>query len=222
MAWLDSIKNVAGSLGSSSNGQTTSMSSSSSSASSSASSNAASPGVEGAVSQDEQQLSSWFGSGEQEEGGWCPTLTKTQRVLMFMGCLCGAIFCLALAYLVAPFILIKARKFSLLFSLGSLLLLGSFAALRGPYTFFKHLITGRKALITVAYLVSLFATLYCAMYLRRVIPTVICASAELACMASIVGSYVPGGLYGLKLLLKLSWATTQKVVFPAVKAVLPI
>lgn len=77
-----------------------------------------------------------------------------------------------------PVIYIKGRKFSLLFSLGSLFVLAALSMLRGPAAFFYHLIAKERLPLTVAYIAALVLTLYCAMGLRRTLPTVIAATLQ--------------------------------------------
>ena len=73
---------------------------------------------------------------------------------------------------------LKGRKFSLLFSLGSVFVLAALAMLRGPAAFFKHMISKERILLTLAYVAALALTLYCAMGLRRTLPTVVAATLQ--------------------------------------------
>ncbi|XP_006815295.1 uncharacterized protein LOC102805686, partial [Saccoglossus kowalevskii] len=87
-------------------------------------------------SNDTKSKSSWFGSSDDVEipieddgNGWfneaqkdpmCPSLSKKQRIIGFMGLLLAGVFCFVVAGMFAPFIVLKARKFALLYTLGSL------------------------------------------------------------------------------------------------------
>jgi hypothetical protein len=62
-----------------------------------------------------------------------------------------------------PVVVIKARKFALLFSMGSISALVSVAMLRGPSTFFAYMFSKERAVLSAAYVLSLVLTLYCAM-----------------------------------------------------------
>ena len=61
---------------------------------------------------------------EEEADSCLPALSRKQRVIGFFGCLFTSVFCFVMAFMFLPMIYIKARKFALLFSLGSLLSLG--------------------------------------------------------------------------------------------------
>ncbi|NXP49609.1 SFT2C protein, partial [Heliornis fulica] len=61
-----------------------------------------------------------------------PGLSRWQRLTGSGLCLLLAAFCFGLAALYAPLLLLRARKFALLWSLGSLCALGAAALLRGP------------------------------------------------------------------------------------------
>lgn len=54
--------------------------------------------------------------------------TRKQRILGFMLCLSMGILCICLASLYTPVLLIKGRKFALLFSFGSVFFLGRFCS----------------------------------------------------------------------------------------------
>lgn len=77
-----------------------------------------------------------------------------------------------------PVVYLKSRKFSLLFSLGSLFVLGALAMLRGPAAFVAHLMGRDRWPLSLLYLTSVFATLYCAMGLRRSLPTLFTAACQ--------------------------------------------
>ncbi|XP_015607968.1 vesicle transport protein SFT2C isoform X2 [Cephus cinctus] len=97
-------------------------------------------------------LGKWFGgNGEQnkEEAGWfketqkdcCPSMTRLQRLTAFALCFFMGILCFCLSAIYIPVLLLKARKFALLYSLGSLFFLMSFCFLWGPMNYLKSLFT---------------------------------------------------------------------------------
>ena len=65
--------------------------------------------------------------------------------------------------MLTPVIVLKARKFALLFSMGSLSAMGSVAMLRGPASFVAYMFSRERLLLSSIYVGSLLATLYCAM-----------------------------------------------------------
>lgn len=60
---------------------------------------------------------------KEDDNGWCPKLSRIQRMVACVVCLGLGVFCMVLATFYIPVLLFKSRKFSLLFSLGSLLLI---------------------------------------------------------------------------------------------------
>ncbi|XP_070560693.1 uncharacterized protein [Ptychodera flava] len=174
--------------------------------------------------------SSWFGSKAKSEeeipieddgNGWfneaqqdpmCPSLTKKQRIIGFMGCLAAGIFCFVVAGFFAPFILVKARKFALLYTLGSLFTISSFSLLWGPWNHVKHLFSAARLPFTTTYLGSMFATLYFAMVMKSTIFTVLSASIQIIALIWYVVSYIPGGQTGLKFFTKIFSTVVTKTV----------
>ncbi|CAB3404016.1 unnamed protein product [Caenorhabditis bovis] len=103
----------------------------------------------------------WF-SSPQEESMF--GMTRTQRVFAFFMCIIGAIFCFSTAAVLIPVILVSTRKFAALNTLGSTMLILSFAFLLGPKSYFQHLTSPQRRLVTVSYLSALFATLYSSLW----------------------------------------------------------
>ncbi|KAJ1372431.1 hypothetical protein KIN20_034592 [Parelaphostrongylus tenuis] len=62
-------------------------------------------------------------------------------------------------------IIVSTRKFAALNTLGSVLLLLSFAFLWGPSAYMQHLVSKQRRLVTVCYMSSLFATLYSSLWI---------------------------------------------------------
>ncbi|CAH2085170.1 unnamed protein product [Euphydryas editha] len=136
----------------------------------------------------------WFENVQKEYF----TLSRTQRFLGFGICLFLGILCFTLSFFYIPLLLLKARKFALLFSLGSLFFLLSFSFLYGPWSHVKSLFSKERALTTSLYLFTLIATLYCALHLQSTPLTVICAVGQvLALMWMMLGS-IPGGSSGAR------------------------
>ncbi|XP_067865733.1 vesicle transport protein SFT2C [Heterodontus francisci] len=125
-------------------------------------------------------------------------LSRRQRLTAFGLCLAMGLLCFGLSAMYAPFMLLKARKFALLFTLGSLFLLGSLALLRGPWNQLRLLLSRDHLPFTAAYLGSLFATLYCALALQSTALTAVAATFQLLTLAGYLISSVPGGATGLR------------------------
>ncbi|OWR48575.1 hypothetical protein KGM_202382 [Danaus plexippus plexippus] len=102
--------------------------------------------------------STWFENVQKEYF----TLSRTQRFMGFGICLFFGFLCFILSFLYIPVLLLQARKFALLFSLGSLFFILSFSFLYGPWSHLKSLFTKERALTTSLYGFTLFYdTLLC-------------------------------------------------------------
>ncbi|EZA60726.1 hypothetical protein DMN91_002142 [Ooceraea biroi] len=149
----------------------------------------------------------WFKKGTDEtmeDAGWiqrsqracCPAMTRTQRLISFAVCFLLGLLCFCLSAVYIPVLLLKARKFALLYSLGSLFFLMSFCFLWGA-SYVKSLFMTEKRCFTVLYFVTLAGTLYCALHLQSTPLTVLCAILQLLAMLSFLISHIPGGTTGL-------------------------
>lgn len=149
--------------------------------------------------------------GKGESQGWLakkmaeclPSLTKKQRIIGFMSSLVLGAICFGLAISFLPMLVINPRKFSLLFSLGSLFTMSSFSFLWGPYNHMAHLFSKERLPFTLVYFTTLIGTLYFAMGLQSAILTPIAAIMQVIALVWFVVSYIPGGQTGLKFFTKL-------------------
>lgn len=69
----------------------------------------------------DDQMDGWFREADNDE--YCPKLGKKQRIIGFMTCLLLGSFFMFVASLYIPVILLKSRKFVMLFSTGSVFFL---------------------------------------------------------------------------------------------------
>jgi len=160
--------------------------------------------------EDEATTNGWF--AEAQKDPLLPSLSKKQRVIGFVGCLLMGTFCFSLASLYIPFIVLKARKFALLYTFGSIFIISSFALLWGPYNHLKHLLSAARLPFTATYFGSMIATMYFALSLQSVILTVIFAVIQVLALVWYVVSYIPGGHTGLKFFTKIFYAAASKTV----------
>ncbi|XP_069775451.1 vesicle transport protein SFT2C [Narcine bancroftii] len=135
-----------------------------------------------------------------EPDPWLPSLSRSQRLLGFGLCLAMGLLCLSLSAIYAPFLLLRARKFALLFTLGSLSLLAGLALLRGPWNQLQLLASRPHLPFTAAYLGTLLATLYAALALHSTPLTIAAATCQLVALAGYLLSSLPGGAAGLRFL----------------------
>nr|CAD7266912.1 unnamed protein product [Timema shepardi]CAD7577503.1 unnamed protein product [Timema californicum] len=122
------------------------------------------------------------------------------------------ILCFTLAALYIPVLLFKARKFALLYTMGSLFTICSFSFLWGPINHLKHLFSRERLPFTAAYFGSLIATLYFALSVQSTPLTVLFAVAQVMALLWFLISYIPGGQTGLAFFTRLcSSAVTSTV-----------
>ncbi|KAJ1372428.1 hypothetical protein KIN20_034592 [Parelaphostrongylus tenuis] len=107
-------------------------------------------------------------------------------------------------------IIVSTRKFAALNTLGSVLLLLSFAFLWGPSAYMQHLVSKQRRLVTVCYMSSLFATLYSSLWLQSTLFTFIAAVFQAFSLVWFVLSYVPGGERGLRFMSSLCASVLRK------------
>lgn len=151
---------------------------------------------------------SWFTKAQSDP--LLPSLTKKQRILGFVTFLLMGTLFFSLSFLYIPLIVLRARKFSLLFTLGSIFFLMSFSLLWGPVNHLRHLFSAGRLPFTCMYFTTLFGTLYFAVWLKYTLLTVIFAIGQVITLVWFVVSYIPGGQSGLKFFSKLFYAAASK------------
>jgi len=134
----------------------------------------------------------------EEEEGWF-SLTRWDRMLIFAGCNIGALACFAICFILFAPLMVKPRKFAILWSVGSVLFLVSWAVLMGPVQYIGHLTSGTRLPFTVANFTSIALTLYFAVGLRSTPLTLLSSVLQLAALLWYLVSYFPMGSTGLRL-----------------------
>lgn len=132
-----------------------------------------------------------------------PNVTRGQRLAAGGLCLLLAALCFGLAALYAPVLLLRARKFALLWSLGSVLALASAALLRGGPAC-GRLLRGEEtpSRSALCYAAALGGTLYAALVLRSTALTTLGACAQVAALLYALAGLLPwGGATALRLAL---------------------
>lgn len=130
---------------------------------------------------------------------WLETLglTRTQRYAAFAICMCAAVFLFLLAMFHLPFVVIRPGKFVVPYCMGSMFILVSFGFLHGFISYFKHLLSPKKAVYSAWFFLATLGTLYSALSLKSYLLTVIMSLIQMAGMATFIVSYVPGGSSGI-------------------------
>ncbi|XP_062337264.1 vesicle transport protein SFT2C [Osmerus eperlanus] len=122
-----------------------------------------------------------------------PGMSRSQRLVAFGTCITFSAICFGLSALYAPLLLLYARKFALLWSLGSLFALMGAAILKGPSK-----LIGTPTPGAAVYLCSLGGTLYAALSLHSTVLTALGAIVQIAVIAGYVVSLLPGGSAGIR------------------------
>ncbi|XP_076837948.1 vesicle transport protein SFT2C [Brachyhypopomus gauderio] len=134
---------------------------------------------------------SWPWSAEPDP--CLPGMSRSQRLVACGTCILFSAICFGLSALYAPLLLLKARKFALLWSLGSLFALLGAAVLRGPSKLVSTPTPG-----AVVYLCSLGGTLYAALSLHSTLLTALGALLQVAAIVGYIVALMPGGSAGMR------------------------
>ncbi|KAF7503375.1 hypothetical protein GJ744_003939 [Endocarpon pusillum] len=137
-------------------------------------------------------------SRREEEEGWF-ALSRWDRLLVFGCCNLAAAACFVSCYLLFLVLATRPRKFAILWSVGSILFLASWAVLMGPRQYIQHLISGPRLPFTAAYFGSIALTIYFAVGLHSTILTLLSSILQLAALVWYLVSYFPMGSSGLRL-----------------------
>ncbi|KAF2401268.1 SFT2-domain-containing protein [Trichodelitschia bisporula] len=135
----------------------------------------------------------------EEEEGWF-ALTRWDRLLLFGGLNLAAavMFVICFALMPTGVFILKPRKFAILWTMGSVLFLASWAVMLGPIQYVQHLSSGPRLPFTAAYLGSIFFTLFFALKVHSTILTLIAAAIQMVCLIWYLVSYFPMGSTGLR------------------------
>jgi len=159
---------------------------------------------------------SWFSSlslssnTRNESNDWLPSLSRTQRIIGFIVFVLMGLLCFTLSTFYIPVLVLKARKFALLFTFGSLFIVLSFSVLWGPVSHMKHLFSTQRLPFTLTYFGSLFTTLYFALKVQSTPLTALFALIQVVALLWYVISYLPGGQTGLIFVTKMATKAAAK------------
>ncbi|XP_030384034.1 protein transport protein SFT2 [Scaptodrosophila lebanonensis] len=128
----------------------------------------------------------------------CPKLSRLQRIVGFVACLGVGALCMTLSTFYIPVLILKARKFALLYTMGSIFFILSFCFLSGFGAFLKQMFSKPRLLTSISYSSCLLLTLYFSLIVQSTAFTVLFAVAQIIALLFMVLSMVPGGATGLK------------------------
>ncbi|KAI5788228.1 Got1/Sft2-like family-domain-containing protein [Pyronema domesticum] len=134
---------------------------------------------------------------QQEEEGYF-ALSRWDRMLAFTICNLGAAACFVICFFLFPVLSLRPRKFAVLWTVGSLLFLSSWAILQGPMNYTKHLLSTPRLPFTAAYFGSIVVTLVCSLKLHSTILTLLAAVCQIVALVWYLVSYFPMGSTGLR------------------------
>jgi hypothetical protein len=125
-------------------------------------------------------------------------VSRWDRLLIFGGCLIGAVACFALCFALLPVMALKPRKFAVLWTLGSLLFVISFGVLQGPASYLLHLISAERLPFSLAYFGSMIATMVFSLGLKSTLLTIVAVIIQILAALWYTVSYFPMGTQSLK------------------------
>ncbi|KAM0496791.1 hypothetical protein ACHAP9_002141 [Verticillium nonalfalfae] len=126
-------------------------------------------------------------------------VSRWDRLMIFGACNLAALACFVICFALFPVLSLRPTKFVILWTLGSIFFLASFAAMMGPMAYVRHLGSAERLPFTSAYFGSLGLSLYFSLGLRSTILTLISAIVQLACLIWYLVSYFPMGSSGIRL-----------------------
>ncbi|KAM3418511.1 Protein transport protein SFT2 [Cercospora zeina] len=134
----------------------------------------------------------------EEEEGWF-ALSRWDRLLLFGGLNLAAIALFVVCFTLLPILSLRPRKFAILWTMASLLFLGSWAVMMGPVVYVRHLISQERLPFTATYFGSIALTLYFAVGLRSTILTLFTSIVQIVALVWYLVSYFPMGSQGLRI-----------------------
>ncbi|XP_077412258.1 vesicle transport protein SFT2C [Vanacampus margaritifer] len=150
---------------------------------------------------------SWPWSSEPDP--CLPGVSRRQRLAVSGMLTALSALCFGLSALYAPLLLLYARKFALLWSLGSAFAIAAAAVLRGPSRLAAGLPGSPGAAV---YLCALGGTLYAALSLHSTALTALGAAAQVAVLLGYVVSLMPGGSAGIRFVGGVAASAIQRTV----------
>ncbi|KAL1378204.1 hypothetical protein pipiens_015752 [Culex pipiens pipiens] len=146
-----------------------------------------------------------FGKGQEPEANsWlkdtqdscCPN--RIQRIVGFVTCMGLGVFCMVVSSFYIPVLILKARKFALLYTMGSIFFIMSFSFLSGFAAMFRQMFSRERLALSISYSVCLVGTLYFAMIEQSTALTVLFAVAQIISLLWMILGAIPGGMTGMK------------------------
>ncbi|GET85813.1 hypothetical protein, conserved [Leishmania tarentolae] len=127
--------------------------------------------------------------GTDSQESLCPSFTFKQRVLGCVGCAALGILFFVLSWVTV--FLGDYIFFGVLFTLGSIMCLGSTLFLAGPIRQFKSMFNEGRWIASTVYIITMVLTLLCATLLHSGLLTILMCIIQLTALAWYILSYIP-------------------------------
>ncbi|KAL3315970.1 hypothetical protein Ciccas_005378 [Cichlidogyrus casuarinus] len=165
----------------------------------------------------QSRFANWFAAADSDP--CLPSMSRKQRMLGFVMCLLLASLCLSLSLILLPVLAAPSamRKFVLLHTVGSILLIASFGFIWGPTNHFKSLFSLERIALTLAYAAMLFLALYAVLRVKSAILALCAFGGQISIILYQLTSWIPGGRLGLKYFAK----GTLRIITGATNTLLP-
>ncbi|KAK4991814.1 Protein transport protein sft2 [Elasticomyces elasticus] len=125
-------------------------------------------------------------------------VSRWDRLLVFGGLNLAALALFVVCFTLMPILLLRSRKFAILWSMASALFLASWAVMMGPLTYVRHLLSTERLPFTATYFGSIALTLWFAVGLQSTLLTLISSIVQVVCLVWYLISYFPMGSTGLR------------------------
>lgn len=144
-------------------------------------------------------------------GGAAALAANPVKLAQFIGIFFVGMMFISLSFTFLPVLVISPQKFALLFAIGSLIVMGSLAFLKGPKALLTQLMQREKLPFSATYVVSLVGTLAATIILKSFILTAVFGLTQAVALMYFLASYVPGGKAVLNFAGRCTSRVTQKV-----------
>jgi len=111
----------------------------------------------------------------------------------FLCFLCVGAFLMSASMAMLPLLVLAPQKFASVFTTGSLFVLSSFGILKGAASLISHLTSTARLPFTIAYFLSMAATMYSSLWLRSATLTIPAVAMQVWCLLWFFVSYIPYG-----------------------------
>lgn len=134
------------------------------------------------------------------------------KLAQFAGVFLVGLMLIMLSFNFLPMLVVAPQKFALLFAFGSMILLSSFAVLKGPKVFMGSLLQREKLPFSAAYLVGLIGTLVATIIMKSFVLTAVFGLIQFIALLYFLASFVPGGQMALNGLGRCCRAVSTKLM----------